>query len=51
MFMRQSLNSDQATVKILDQVAQYVWRYDLWKSVFLQPPEIHLKEATLIKSS
>ena len=49
--MRRSQNPEEATVKILDQGAQYFQRYDLWKSVFLQAPEIHLKEVTLGKLS
>ena len=49
--MRQSRNPEEAVVKILDQGAQYFWRYDLWKSGFLQAPKIHLKEVTLVKSS
>ena len=49
--MRRSRNPEEAAVKILDQGAQYFWRYDLWKSVFLQAPEIHLKEVTMGKFS
>ena len=49
--MRQIKNPEEAPLKILDQGAQYFRRYDLWKSVFLQAPEIHLKEVTLGKSS
>ena len=48
--MRKIGNPEEAAVKISDQVAQYFWRYDLWKSGFLQAPEIHLKEVTLVKS-
>ena len=49
--MRQSQNLEKAAVKILDQGAQHFWIYDLWKSRFLQAPEIHLKEVTLVNSS
>ena len=49
--MMRSRNLEEAVVKILDQGEQYFWRYDLWKSGFLQAPEIHLKEVTLVKSS
>ena len=38
-------------MKILDQGAQHFQRYDLWKLVFLQALEIHLKEVTLGKYS
>ena len=51
IFMRRSRHLEEATVKISDQGAQHFWRYDLWKSGFLQAPEIHLKEVTLVKSS
>ena len=50
MFMRQSQNPEEAPVKIPDPGAQNFKRYDLWKSVFLQAPEIHLKEVTLVVS-
>ena len=49
--MRKIQNPKEATVKILDQGAQNFWRYDLWKSGFLQAPEIHLKEVTLVNLS
>ena len=49
--MRRSQNPKEAPVEISDQGAQYFWRYDLWKLVFLQAPEIHLKEVTVEKSS
>ena len=49
--MRRSRNPEEAPVKRLDQGAQYFRIYDLWKSVFLQATEIHLKEVTLGKSS
>ena len=48
--MRQRINPDEAPVKISDQGAQYFQIYDLWKSVFLQAPKIHLKEVTLVNS-
>ena len=51
IFMRQSRNPEESPGKFLDQGAQYFRRYDLWKSVFLQAPEIHLKEVTLGESS
>ena len=51
IFMRRSRNPEEAAVKISDQGAKYFWRYDLWNSGFLQSPEIHLKEVTLVKSS
>ena len=51
MFMRQSQNSEEAPVKFLDQGVKYFQRYDLWKSMFLQAPAIHLKEVTLGKLS
>ena len=38
-------------MKILDQDAQYFWRYDMLKSGFLQAPEIYLKEVTLVNLS
>ena len=31
IFMGRSQNPKEVAVKILDQVAQYFWRYDLWK--------------------
>ena len=46
--MRQSRNPEEAHVKISDKGAPFFQRYDLWKSVFLQAPEIHLKEVTLV---
>ena len=51
IFMRKRRNLEEAAVKISDQGTQYFWRYDLWKSGFLQAPEIHLKEVTSVKSS
>ena len=47
--MRQSQNPKEAPIKNLDQGAQYFRIYDLWKPVFLQAPEIHIKEVTLVK--
>ena len=44
-------NPEESPLKIEDQGVQYFWIYDLWKLVFLQAPEIHLKEVTFVKSS
>jgi len=49
--MRKIQNLEEAPTEILDQGAQYFGRYDLWKSVFLKAPEIHLKEVTVGKLS
>ena len=49
--MRRSGNPEEAAEKFSDQGAKYFWRYDMWKLVFLQAPELHLKEVTLGKSS
>ena len=47
--MRKIRNPEDAAVKISDQGAQHFRRYDLWKLVFWQALEIHLKEVTLGK--
>ena len=51
VFTAKSRNLDELHVKISDIGSQYFHRYDLWKLGFLQAPEFHLKDVTLVKSS
>ena len=42
--MNQNQNPEEDPINISDKGAQYFRIYDLWKSVFLQALEIHLKK-------
>ena len=44
-------NSEELRGKISDLGSQYLRRYNLCNLGFLQAPEFHIKEVTLVKSS